>query len=179
MQEELRRKAELWDFSAMLKYLIELESPRVIRRTAEANLKELEAKVAEVEETEKNYKDGCRRVLRRIEDEMSESEDVQQVEKASLGNSDLLDHLEKVSDDYLQNIDKIPMGEKLVRAREEELRQTVIGLEPWEISEVVQLALNKLPYGLEEHVGSLFDVLYDVVAEALSRVQDASSTESL
>jgi hypothetical protein len=169
MQEELQKKSELWNFSIMLKYLIDLESPRVIRRTAEANLKELEAKVAEVEETEKNYKDECRRILRQIEDNMSESEDVQQATSPEVSNKELLDHLEKVSDDYLQNVDKIPMGEKLVRAREEELRQAAIGLEPWEINDVVQQALNNLPAGLEAHVGSLFDVLYEAVAEGVSR----------
>jgi hypothetical protein len=171
MQEEPHRKVELWDFSSMLKYLIELESPRVIRRTAEANLKELEAKVAEIEETEKNYKDACRKVLHRIEDEMSENEDVQQAETPEIRNKELLDHLEKVSDDYYTNIDKIPTSEKLVRSREEDIRQ-IGGLEPWEISDVVRQSLNNLPEGLEEHVGSLFDVLYEAVAEAMSRVQN-------
>lgn len=178
MQEELRRKAELWDFNIMLKYLIELESPRVIRRTAEANLKELEAKVAEVEEVEKNYKDECRRVLHRIEDDMSDSEDVQQLGPPEASNKELLDHLEKVSDEYLEMVDKIPTGEKLVRSREEEFRQQM-GLEPWEINDVVQHALNSLPEGLEEHVGSLFDVLYDAVSEALARTQDLEDTEIL
>jgi len=167
MQEELRRKSEQWEWELMLKYLDQLESHRVIRKTAEANLKELEAKVAEVEETEKN-----------CEDVMLEDQDAQQGTLPEDINKELLDHLEKVSDDYLQNVDKIPTGEKLVRAREEEL-QAVVGLEPWEINEIVQQALNNLPEGLEEHVGSLFDVLYEAVAEGISRTQTVSSTETL
>ena len=178
MQEEALNKWSLWEFSLLLKYMIDLESPRVIRRTAEANLKELEAKVAELEETEKNYKNECRRVLHQIEDDMSDSEDVQQPGPPEVSNKNLLDHLEKVSDEYLEMVDKIPMGEKLVRSREEDLRSEM-GLEPWEINEVVQQALNNLPEGLEEHVGSLFDVLYDAVAEALSRTQETVGIESI
>jgi len=80
---------------------------------------------------------------------------------------DLLDHMEKVHDDYEVLVDKIPMEDKLIMAAEERLAT----LEPWEISEIVQSALRDLPEGLEDHMGSLFDVVYDAIAEALDRVR--------
>ena len=83
-------------------------------------------------------------------------------------SNDLLDHLEQVRDDYLEPIDKIPMEDKLIMSREEELTVT---LEPWEISEVVRGALGELPESLEGHVDSLFNVVYDAIAEALDRAR--------
>lgn len=83
-------------------------------------------------------------------------------------SNDMLDHLEQVRDDYLVPIEKIPMEDKLIMSREEAL---AINLEPWEISEITQQHLNDLPEGLEGHVDSLFDVVYDAITEALDRAR--------
>jgi hypothetical protein len=80
----------------------------------------------------------------------------------------LLDHLEKVHDEYEELIDKIPMEDKLIMSREEALAVT---LEPWEISEITQAALNDLPENLEGHVDDLFDVVYEAILEALDRAR--------
>jgi len=85
-------------------------------------------------------------------------------------NNELIDHLEKVRDDFLVPIDKIPMEDKLIMSREEEL-EVAVTLEPWEISEIVQSSLKELPQGLEGHAGQLFDVVYDAISEALDRVR--------
>ena len=83
-------------------------------------------------------------------------------------SNDLLDHLEKIHDEYEVLVDKIPTEDKLIMAFEEE--RSVV-LEPWEIAEVVQSSLNNLPEGLENYVDSLFDVVYDAVSEALERAR--------
>ena len=83
-------------------------------------------------------------------------------------SNDLLDHMERVHDEYEILIDKIPTEDKLIMAFEEELQ---VILEPWEISEVVQGALNELPEGLEDYIDSLFDVVYDAISEALERTR--------
>lgn len=83
-------------------------------------------------------------------------------------SKELLDHAENVRDRYEVLVDKIPTEEKIIMSHEAE--QT-LGLEPWEISEIVQGALNELPEGLEDHVDTLFDVVYDAVAEALDRAR--------
>lgn len=79
----------------------------------------------------------------------------------------LLDHAEKVHDDYLVLVDKISTEDKIIMAHEEE----TLGLEPWEISEIVTSALTELPEGMDEHIDTLFDVVYDAVSEALGRVR--------
>ncbi len=78
---------------------------------------------------------------------------------------DLLDHLEQIQEDYGELVEKVPLEEKLIRAYESS------GLEPWEISEIVQQALNKLPEGLEDHVDHLFDVVYDAISVALDKTR--------
>ncbi len=83
-------------------------------------------------------------------------------------SNDLLEHLEQVRDDYLVPIEKTPIEDKLIMSREEAL---AVNLEPWEISEVVQGALGKLPEGLEDQADSLFDVVYDAISEALDRAR--------
>lgn len=83
-------------------------------------------------------------------------------------SNDLLDHMERVHDEYEVLIDKIPTEDKLIMAFEEELS---VVLEPWEISEIVQGALNELPEGLEDYVDSLFDVVYDAISVALERAR--------
>jgi len=83
-------------------------------------------------------------------------------------SNDLLDHLEKVHDEYEVLVDKIPTEDKLIMAFEEELS---VVLEPWEISEIVQGALRDIPEGLENHVDSLYDVIYDAILEALERAR--------
>jgi len=79
----------------------------------------------------------------------------------------LLDHMEKIHDDYEILVDKVPMEDKMIAMREESAKT----LEPWEISEIVQASLNSLPSGLEDHVDSLFDIVYDAVAEALDKIR--------
>lgn len=81
---------------------------------------------------------------------------------------DLLDHLERVHDDYVDAVGKVPLEDKVIIAHEEFSSN---GLEPWEVSEIVQSALNDLPEGLEEHVDSLFDIVYDAISEALDRAR--------
>jgi hypothetical protein len=82
-------------------------------------------------------------------------------------SNDLLDHLEKVHEDYTELVDKASTEDKLILAHELE----DFGLEPWEISEIVQHSLNNLPDGLEDHVDSLFDIVYDAISEALDRIR--------
>ena len=79
----------------------------------------------------------------------------------------LLDHAEKIQDDYEVLVDKIPMEDKLIAAREEEFA----GLEPWEISEIVQESLNNLPEGLEKYIDNIFDIVYGAVAKTVDRVR--------
>jgi len=81
-------------------------------------------------------------------------------------NTDLLGHLENVHDAYIDLVDKIPTEDKLIISHEEIEKR---GLEPWEISEIVQTALSRLPEGIEEHVDLGFDVIYEAILEALSR----------
>lgn len=80
----------------------------------------------------------------------------------------LLDRVEKVRDDYLVLVDKIPTEDKIIMAHEAE---ETLGLEPWEISDIVTDALKELPEGMEDHIDTLFDVVYDAVSEALTRVR--------
>ena len=80
----------------------------------------------------------------------------------------LLDHMEKVHEDYEELVDKIPLEDKMIASREEEAK----GLEPWEISEITQQHLNKLPNNVpSELVPDIFDLLYDAITEALDRVR--------
>lgn len=81
-------------------------------------------------------------------------------------NNDLLGHLENVNGTYTELVDKIPTEDKLIMSHEEIEKR---GLEPWEISEIVQTALSRLPEGIEEHVDLGFDVIYEAILEALSR----------
>ena len=78
----------------------------------------------------------------------------------------MLEHLERVHDEYVELVDKIPTEDKLIMSREE---NSEMGLEPWEISEIVQTALGRLPEGIEEHVDLGFDIIYEAILEALSR----------
>ncbi len=79
----------------------------------------------------------------------------------------LLDHIEKVQETYVGLVDKAPTEDKVIMAREMEEE----GLAPWEISEIVQAALNDLPEGLEEHMDSLFDVVYEAISKSLDRLR--------
>lgn len=80
-------------------------------------------------------------------------------------SNELLNHMERVQKDYVDAVDKMPTEDKLILSHEEALSD----LEPWEISEIVQTALNDLPEGLEDHIDSLFDLVYDAISEALDR----------
>lgn len=81
-------------------------------------------------------------------------------------NNDLLDHLERVHDDYIDVVDKISTEDKLIMSHEELMSR---GLEPWEISEIVQGALHDFPDKLEDNEDLAFDVIYDAISEALER----------
>ena len=79
-------------------------------------------------------------------------------------NTELLNHLERIHDDYGEVVDKISTEDKLLIAAEEQQ-----GLAPWEISAIVQGALSELPEALAGHADSLFDIVYDAVTEALDK----------
>ncbi len=79
--------------------------------------------------------------------------------------SDLLEHLERIHDDYGEVVDKISTEDKIIRAAEERKQ----GLAPWEISAIVQGALDSLPENLSGHADSLFDIVYEAVTEALDK----------
>ena len=81
-------------------------------------------------------------------------------------NNNLLGHLEHINDTYTELVDKIPTEDKLIMSHEE---TGGTGLEPWEISEITQTALGRLPVGIEEHVDLGFDIIYEAILEALSR----------
>jgi len=81
-------------------------------------------------------------------------------------NTDLLGHLENVHEAYIDLVDKIPTEDKLIMSHEEIEKR---GLEPWEISEIVQNALNIFPDNLNEHMARAFDIIYDAISEALER----------
>ena len=59
-------------FPELLKYMSDLESTTVKSVQAEAKLRELEARVAELEECERHWQEERRILLRRIEDENEE-----------------------------------------------------------------------------------------------------------
>lgn len=84
-------------------------------------------------------------------------------------NKELLDRTEQVYEQYLDLVEKIPTEDKIIMAHE--VQEENFGLEPWEISEIVQHSLNGLPDELTEHVDVLFDIVYDAVCAALDRVQ--------
>jgi hypothetical protein len=67
---------------------------------------------------------------------------------------------------YIQEVDKIPMEDKIL-AMADEQRET---LSPWEIDGIVQEALNKLSDLIPaEEVDAAYDVVYEAVQEAISR----------
>jgi len=77
------------------------------------------------------------------------------------------DSMEKFYEDDMNPIDKVPIEDKFVAAHAEEMR----GLEPWEISEIVNAALGDIPECLGEHADTLFDTLYEAILEALDRAR--------
>ena len=83
-------------------------------------------------------------------------------------NSDSLEKFYEEEYKAMNPIDKIPIEDKLTAAHVEEMR----GLEPWEISEIVNTALQEgRPACLEEHMDALFDTLYEAILEALERAR--------
>ena len=82
-------------------------------------------------------------------------------------NNKLLDHLEKVHDDYVELVEKVSTEDKLIMSREEDIKD----LEPWEISEIARNVLNDLPQGLEGHADGLFDIVYGAISEAMFRLR--------
>ena len=81
-------------------------------------------------------------------------------------STELLDHLERIHDDYVEDlIEKVSTEDKIIMSHEQEQQ----GLAPWEISAIVQGALSELPENLAEHADSLFDIVYDAVTEALDK----------
>ena len=82
-------------------------------------------------------------------------------------NSDSIEQFYKDEYKDMNPIDKTPIEDKFIAAHAEELR----GLEPWEVSEIVHVALNELPEGLDEHTDALFDILYEAILEALDRAR--------
>ena len=82
-------------------------------------------------------------------------------------SNDLLDHLEKVHDEYGEVVDKVSTEDKLVMAGEESVKD----LDPWEISEITRGVLRDLPQGLEGHADGLFDIVYGAISEAMYRLR--------
>ena len=78
-------------------------------------------------------------------------------------SKDLLAHLEKVHENYIV-VEKIPMEDKILAAHEED---TPRGLAPWQVSEIVQEAIKRLPIELGEYNDEVFDIMYEAVSEAL------------
>lgn len=85
-------------------------------------------------------------------------------------NEQLLAHLEKVHDEYLDLVDKVPTEDKIMAAYE----GPSAGLEPWEISEITQSVMSKLPESLRtDDVDILFDLIYDAITEGIVRTVEA------
>lgn len=89
-------------------------------------------------------------------------------------SKELLDHAESVLEDFCDDIadtevldvalDPYTTEEKIVMAAEEDQ-----GLDPADISELVQEAMSKLPeFANPEEVDVAFDVLYDLVSEIVN-----------
>lgn len=77
---------------------------------------------------------------------------------------------EKLLEQTQTAVDKISMEDKILLAEEERDG----GLEPWEIAEITQHVLSKLPESIKnsEEVDLLFDIIYDAIYEALDKVQE-------
>lgn len=58
-------------------------------------------------------------------------------------------------------LDKVSLEDKL------DFPMHPVSLEPYQIQELTQAALAKLPEGLEDYVDVLFDIIYDAISEAL------------
>lgn len=83
-------------------------------------------------------------------------------------NNDLLDHLEKVHEEYIDLVDKVPTEEKIYLSREEDS----CGLEPWEIAELAQNVMAQLPESMRtDDADALFDLVYETIHEALDRAR--------
>lgn len=81
---------------------------------------------------------------------------------------ELLEHAERVLEDYVPLVEKVPMEDKLILAHEE----MESSLEPWEIQEIAQGALARLQRLLdlpEDEVDLIFDVIYDAVSDGADR----------
>ncbi len=81
--------------------------------------------------------------------------------------SDLLERLEKATDEYIELVDKIPTEDKCFAAYKTESKT----LEPWEISEIVEAAMRRLPDELGDYVPDVFDAIYEAVSDTLERIR--------
>lgn len=81
---------------------------------------------------------------------------------------ELLEHAERVLEDFVPLVEKVSMEDKLILAHEE----MESSLEPWEIQEIAQGALARLQRLLdlpEDEVDLIFDVIYDAVSDGADR----------
>ena len=86
-----------------------------------------------------------------------------------MGNEELFEHACLVNDTYTELVEKISTEEKILLAEEE----SGAGLEPWEIAEITQHVLSKLPESMRnDDVDLLFDIIYDAINEAVDKVQE-------
>ena len=86
-----------------------------------------------------------------------------------MNNEKLLEHAQFVNDVYTDLVDKIPTEEKIILAEEEQDG----GLEPWEVAEITQHVLSKLPDSMKkENIDLLFDIIYDALNEAVDKVRE-------
>ena len=83
-----------------------------------------------------------------------------------MNNTELLNHAERVHEEYLELVDKIPTEDKITLSYGEE----PFGLEPWEISDIVHHAMSKIPDSMKnDDIDALFDVMYEAVTEAVEK----------
>ena len=83
-------------------------------------------------------------------------------------NLDLITLDQEIVEGYIQEMDKVPLEDKLIAMMEEKQE----ALAPWEISAIVDTAMNKLEAndclqgGEEDYV---YDVIFEAVEEAAHR----------
>jgi len=69
---------------------------------------------------------------------------------------------------FMEEVDKIPMEDKIIAAFEEENR--AVDLTPWDIDGIVQEALGKIQDVIEpDSTDLVYDVVYEAITEAVHR----------
>jgi hypothetical protein len=117
-----------------------------------------------------------RKIIREQDQSVSTGEIVREIESHIGGQEEKerremsdLDFVDEYAIEEMDTLDKIPMEDKIIMAREEEY-PSARELTPGEISRIVNNALRDLPESLVEESGSeisdaMFDVAYAVMNE--------------